>query len=118
MTAATIHTPPTRTPGKRAPRYLQIAAWSIPVMMIGQFAMLAIAPVLVVLLGALIDVRARYLRWWAVAVAAVYAVPLVIRFVRVDPAPSLSKDIHPGLLAAVVVVAAALLVRLYLGRRR
>jgi hypothetical protein len=103
---------------RRAPLYLQIAAWSVPVLLLGQFAMIALVPVLIVVIGGFTDPRSRYLRWWGAAVGAAYAIPLAIFTFRDDPAKSLSQDMHPIALAVVVAAAAALLVRLYVGARR
>jgi hypothetical protein len=114
MTTETI-TP--RTVNGRTPVYMHIAAWAIPVLLLGGFAMIALVPVLVVLIASCTDLRVRYLRWWAIAVATFYAVPLVIMNVRPDPAPSLTKDMHPALLVLAVAAAAALLLRMYLRRR-
>ena len=103
---------------RRAPLYIQIAAWAVPVLLLSGFAMIALLPVLVVLIGSCTDIRSRYLRWWAVAVAALFSIPFVILNVRPDPAPSLTQDMHPVFLVLIVAAAAALLVRLYVGRRR
>ena len=114
MTTELTSTP---TLSRRAPLYLHIAAWAIPVLLLGGFAMIALVPVLVVLIGGFTDPRSRYLRWWAAAVAALYSIPLAILNVRDDPAPSLTQDMHPVFLGLIVAAAAALLVRPYLGRR-
>lgn len=115
MTTSTTHAPVSL---RRAPLYLQIAGWTIPLLLLGGFAMVALVPVLIVLIGSFTDIRARYLRPWTAAVAALYSIPLVILNVRPDPAASLTKDMHPVLLILIVASAAALLVRLYIGSRR
>lgn len=102
----------------RAPLYMHIAAWAVPVLLLTGFAMIALVPVLVALIGSLTDVKARYLRWWAAAVAVLYAIPLTILNVRPDPARSLTQDMHPVFLALIVAASAALLIRLYIGARR
>lgn len=102
----------------RAPLYMHIAAWAVPVLLLTGFAMIALVTVLVALIGSLTDVKARYLRWWAVAVAVLYAIPLTILNVRPEPAPSLTQDMHPVFLALIVAASAALLIRLYVGARR
>ncbi|TBN57923.1 hypothetical protein EYE40_11235 [Glaciihabitans arcticus] len=114
MTTSTI----SRDTSVRAPLFIQIAAWAIPVLLLSGFAMIALLPVLVALIGSFTDQRARYLRWWTTAVAALYSIPLVILNVRPDPAGSLTKDMHPVFLVLIVVSAAALLARLYIGRRK
>jgi len=101
----------------RAPKSVLISLWTIPVLMIGQFALVAVVPVVLVLIGTLRDARIRPLRWWAVALAVAYATPLAIWVLRPDGAQSLSKDIHPVLLGLVVAVAFAYLIRLYTRKR-
>ena len=90
---------------RRTPRYFQISLWSIPVLVIGQFAMLAIIPVLIVLIGSLRDARLRALRPWSIALAGAYATPLVIWAIRPVGAPSLSKDMHPAFVVLIALVA-------------
>lgn len=112
---------PTPTPlaptSRRAPRYLQISLWAVPVLVIGQFSMLAIIPVALVLIGALRDSRVRPLRWWAGLLAATYATPLAIWLLRPDGAQSLSKDMHPVFVVLIVAVSMVLLVKLYRRKR-
>lgn len=102
----------------RVPRSVLVAAWAVPVLIVGQFAMLAVVPVAVVLIGTLRNAHLRALRGWAIALAAAYAVPLALWAIGPDRAPSLSKDMNPIVAALVVatsvVVAAAFHV---LGRR-
>ncbi|WP_433654391.1 hypothetical protein ACQPW1_27145 [Nocardia sp. CA-128927] len=97
-------TPRTDRGSYPAARSVAISAWAVPVLIVGQFAMVAVIPVTVVLVGTFRDVRLRRLRCWAGALAAAYAVPLGIWIFRPDRAPSLSKDMNP-LLAGLVVVA-------------
>lgn len=100
------------------PRSVMIAAWAVPLLVIGQFAMLAIVPVAVVVIGTLRDVRLRALRWWAAALGAAYLLPLALWAIGPDRAPSLSKDMHPLLAALLVAVAAAFVVAFHVVRRR
>lgn len=109
--AAAAGTPAVLT--RRYPRRFLIALMSIPVMVIGQFAMLAIIPVVLVLVWALRDTRLRALRSWSIALGVVYATPLVIWLVRPDGAQSLSKDMNPVFVALITVAAAAVLLRMY-----
>ncbi|MFC9433594.1 hypothetical protein [Nocardia sp. NPDC057030] len=104
--------------GYPAARSVILSAWAVPVLIIGQFAMVAVVPVAIALIGTLRDARLRALRWFAAALAATYAVPLAIWRLRPDPAPSLSKDIDPILAALVVVAAVVLAVAHHLLRRR
>ncbi|MFE9577551.1 hypothetical protein ACFYO1_14265 [Nocardia sp. NPDC006044] len=114
----------TRTPrhdradGYPAARSVLISAWAVPVLIIGQFAMVAVIPVVIALIGTLRDARLRPLRWLAAALAVAYAVPLAIWRLRSEPAQSLSKDISPFLAALVVVAAVVLAVAHHLLRRR
>ena len=119
MSTTTTTTTPTTdgTRRRRTPLYVHIAAWAVPVMVLGQFAMLAIVPVLVLLIASLASARVRALRWYTGLLAAVYATPLIIWAVRSDPAQSLSKDIHPVFVARIVAASAALLVKIYTRRR-
>jgi len=110
--------PSSITVGRRTPLYIHISAWAIPVMVVGQFAMLAIVPVAVVLIGTLVDARVRPLRWWAGLLAVAYATPIAVWILRPDGAPSLSKDIHPVFVGAIVVVSIVLLLKIYTRRRR
>jgi len=114
-TADSVTTPQSR---RRTPLYLHIAAWAIPVLVLGQFAMLAIIPVAMVLIGTLVDKRARPLRWWAGLVAALYATPLVIWLVREDGAQSLSRDMHPVFVGLIVAVSVVFLLKIYTRRKR
>jgi len=101
----------------RNPRYLLISLWSIPVLVIGQFAMLAIIPVLTVLIGSVRDARLRAVRPWSIVLSAAYATPLLIWVVRPDGAPSLSKDIHPAFVALISLTTAVALIRTYTRKR-
>lgn len=103
----------TLTTGRRTPRSVLISAWAVPVLVLGQFSMLAIVPVALVLVGTLRHPDLRSLRPYSAALAAIYATPLAIWILRPDGAPSLSKDMHPVFLVLIVAAAAALLVKLH-----
>ncbi|MFI6389730.1 hypothetical protein ACIBHY_31930 [Nonomuraea sp. NPDC050547] len=108
MTTATI---------RRTPLAVTISAWAVPIMVIGQFAMLAVIPVVIALVGALRSGHDRLVRWTAAAVAAAWTIPFVIWQARPDGAPSMSKDIHPGFVALIVVASAALILAIFRARR-
>lgn len=111
--------PQTRTRAARSvPLPVTVAAWAVPVMVIGQFAMVAVLPVVTVLIGAHRSVRGRAARLAATLLAAAYAAPLVIWLVRPDGAESLSKDMHPVFAGLIVAASAALLVTLRRVRSR
>ncbi|WP_198036842.1 hypothetical protein [Nocardia sp. BMG51109] len=84
---------------------VSISAWAVPVLVIGQFAMVAILPVAITLIGTLRDTRHTGLRWWAAALTVAYAIPLALWAIGPDRAPSLSKDMHPAFAVLIVAVA-------------
>lgn len=104
--------------GARTPRPVTVSAWAAPVMVVGGFALIAVVPVTVALVGSLLRVRDRAVRLAAAVLAAAYAIPLVVWLTRPDAAPSLSKDIHPAFVGVIVAVAAALVVAIHRPRRR
>ena len=109
----TTATPPAASRrATRTPRSVVVSAWAVPVMVLGGFALFSGVPVALVLVGALRDARARYLRWPAGLLAAAYATPLAIWLLRPDGAESLSKDIHPVFVVLIVVASAVLLWRI------
>jgi len=118
MTVAPAPATSPTAPSRRMPRTVIVSAWAVPVLVIGQFAMMAILPVALVLVLTLRDARLRALRWWAVALAAAYATPLLLWAVGPDRAPSLSKDVHPALGAVVVAAAVAYAIAFHVLRRR
>ena len=103
---------------RRTSRSVIISAWAVPVLVIGQFAMLAIVPVALVLSGVLRSTGLRSLRWWSVALAAVYATPLALWAIGPDRAPSLSKDMHPIFTGLISAAALGVIVAFYTVRRR
>ncbi|MET8051581.1 hypothetical protein ABZU75_28680 [Streptosporangium sp. NPDC005286] len=104
--------------GRRTPRAVTISSWAVPVMVLGQFALLAIVPVAIALVGALRHARDRTVRWAAALLAVTYAIPLVVWLTRPDAAPSLSKDIHPAFVGLIVAASAVLIVAILRDHRR
>ncbi|GEL99278.1 hypothetical protein [Cellulomonas terrae] len=104
---------PTLTTTRRTPRSVLVSAWAVPVLVLGQFSMLAIVPVALVLVGTWRRPALRSLRPYSAALAVIYATPLAIWILRPDGAPSLSKDMHPVFLVLIVAAAVALLVKLH-----
>ena len=94
-----------------------VAASTVPVLVLGEFAWLAGLPIALVLAGSFWDVRVRALRAPAVLLAVTYAVPYIIWKTRTDPAPSLSRDIDPLLTAAIVAASAVVIVTFWASRR-
>ncbi|MGW2219157.1 hypothetical protein ACWCSD_29585 [Nonomuraea sp. NPDC001684] len=113
----TTYQPSTR-PGRSTPVAVSVAAWAVSVMIVGQFALLAIVPVAVVLVGALRHSRDRLVRWAAVLVALAYAAPFAVWVARPGRAPSLSKDMHPAFAVLIVAACAALVAAIVRDGRR
>ncbi|MBA8829840.1 hypothetical protein, partial [Alpinimonas psychrophila] len=90
----------------RTPLFIHIAAWSVPVLLLGQFALVAVLPVAAIVIGSFASPRARALRWRAGLLAAVYAAPLALWIIRPDGAQSLSKDISPVSVGLIVAASA------------
>ncbi|MFF2846642.1 hypothetical protein ACFVT5_09940 [Streptomyces sp. NPDC058001] len=102
---------------RRIPLPLTISAWAVPIMVLAQFALVAIVPVVIALVTGLGRVRDRAVRLAASLLAVAFAIPLTVWLVRPDGAPSLSKDIHPAFVALIVAASAALLLTLRRARR-
>lgn len=109
--------PTTSTP-RRTPAYVHIAAWAVPTLVLGNFALLAVVPVAMIAIGSRVDARVRTLRWPAGLLASAYALPLALWILNPERAQSLSKDINPGLAALIVAASAVLLVTVYMRRTR
>lgn len=103
---------------RRAPRSVIVSAWAVPIMVAGQFAMLAIVPVALVLIGTLRDARLKALRRGAIALTAAYAIPLALWAIGPERAQSLSKDMHPVFAAIIVAVGVAFAVSFHVLRRK
>lgn len=103
---------------RRIARRLTISAWAVPVMVLGQFALLSGIPIGLLLSGALRKTNSRPLQWAAAFLTASYVTPLTIWLLRPNRARSLSKDIDPSFVALIVVASATVLVTLYTLRRR
>lgn len=97
----------------RARRRVLLATWSVPVLILAQFALLAAVPVALVL-AAVRRPDLRVLRPWAAGLGIAYAVPVAVWALDPDRAGSLSKEMSPALSAIVVLAAGALLVRLHI----
>ena len=118
MTTAKINIDiPEAKPRKAMPGYVLYSVWAVPVMVLGQFAMLAIVPVALVTIGTFRDDRVRPLRWWAALMAGLYLVPLALWRLNPDGAPSLSKDMHPVFAGLIVASAVVLLVKIHTRRK-
>jgi hypothetical protein len=109
-------THPART--RRTSLAVLVAAWAVPLFVLGQFALLAGIPLAVVLVGTVRDRRLRALRWWTAALTAAYAVPLGIWLIGPSTAPSLSKFLNPVATAVVVAIGVVAAIAHHVGRRR
>lgn len=105
-------------PDRRTPLSVTISSWAVPIMVVGQFALVAVVPVAIALVGALRRARDRAVRWAATLLAVTYAIPLGVWLTRPDGAQSLSKDMHPAFVGLIVAASAALLVTIHRARRR
>lgn len=92
--------------GHAHPRPLSvlISAWAVPLLVAGQFAMLAVVPVAVVVITTFRNPDLRAFRGWAAGLAAAYALPLALWAIGPDRAQSPSKDMHPAVAALLVAV--------------
>jgi hypothetical protein len=98
------------TPRRRTSR--AVAAWAVPALVLGQFALLAGLPIAVVLAGSL---RERRLRWWAGGLTALYVALLAGWLLGPSSAPSLSKFLSP--VAMALFAAAGVAVAVAVSRR-
>ncbi len=112
-------TPPRPRPRvRRAHPAIVISAWSIPILILGQFALLAAVPVVVAVVAVMRDTRSRALRWWVMAVAISYVAALVLWILRPERAQSLGKDMNPALASIIVAAAVALIARMLASAKR
>ncbi len=100
------------------PRKVLISAWTIPLMVIGQFSFLAIIPVTIVVTTVTRRFRSGALRNWSLALGAAFTAPLAIWAFRPDRARSLSKDMNPSFSALIVATAGGVIVAAHRHRRR
>lgn len=107
-----------RARGERVPRKVVVSAYAVPILVATAFSFVAAVPVLVLLISTLRSVRDRMLRWLAVLLSAVYAVPWAIWALRPDPADSLSKDMSPLLTVAIVAIGVVFVVAVHVVPRR
>lgn len=94
-----------------------ISAWAVPALVATGFAMIAVLPTTILTIATFRDARLRALRWWAVAVAVVYGSGLALWALSADPAPSLTKSLHPVHAGLIIAAGIAYAVRYHLARR-
>ena len=95
-----------------------VAAWAVPVMVIGEFGLLSGIPIAVVLVASLRDRRSTALRWWAGALALAYATPLTMWLAGPSQAPSLSKYMDSTTTAVLAAAGVATAIAHQVVRRR
>lgn len=117
MSTSPVTAPTSARRLRRTPLSFVISAWAAPLLVVGDFAMVAVVPVTIVLVGALRDPRVRALRWPAAGLAAVYATPLALFLINPNRPGSLSKDIDPVFVGLIVAASAAVLITLYARKR-
>lgn len=93
-----------------------IAAWTVPFLVLGGFALISGLPIAVVLIGTLLDPRLRVLRWWSGALVAAYAVPLAFWQLGPSDAPSLTQYMSPAVTALLVATGVAVAHHILRGR--
>ncbi|MCX4672927.1 hypothetical protein OG453_40885 [Streptomyces sp. NBC_01381] len=79
--ATTVESRPTRAV-RRVPLPVTVSAWAVPVMVVGQFALVAGVPVVIAVAGALRRVPDRAVRRAATPVAVAFAIPLAVWLTR------------------------------------
>ncbi|WP_433803287.1 hypothetical protein [Actinomycetospora sp. CA-084318] len=117
MSAPTHAAAPSSRPAPRLPRLVVVSAGLAALMVVGGFAMLAIVPVALTLIGTLQEARLRALRWWAAGLAAAYAVPFALYVLDPDRPASLTKAMHPGFVVLIAVAAVAVIIAAVVQRR-
>jgi len=106
-----------RGPGRTSLSVL-IAAWAVPALVLGGFALISGIPIAIALIGTLRDRRLHALRWWTGALAAVYVVPLALWLLGPSNAPSLTQFLSPVATAFFVAAGAVVAVAHHVVRRR
>ncbi|NKE55961.1 hypothetical protein FXN61_03610 [Lentzea sp. PSKA42] len=95
-----------------------VAAWAVPVLVIGKFGLISGIPIAVVLIASLRDHRSRALRWWTGALTLAYATPLTLWLTGPSEAPSLSKYMSPAMTAFLAATGVAVAIAHQVVRRR
>jgi len=99
----------------RARRAVLISAAAVPVLILGQFAMLAIVPVAIAVIA---GARMKGVRLFTWMLGALYVTPLIIWALRENPARSLSRDIDPIFAALIIAGAIAVLIAIVRSNRK
>jgi hypothetical protein len=104
-------------PTRRPSRTTVIAAVAAPLLVAGQFAMVAVLPVTVALVSAFAMRESRATRFWAIVLGAAYAVPFLRYLTDPDRPRSLSASLDLYSTTAILAAGVALLVTLYRAHR-
>lgn len=83
----------------RASLPVLVAAWSVPALVLGQFALLSGIPLIALLASSLRKSQPPALRWWSAGLAAVYLGVLALWVLSPETAPSLSQSMNPAVTA-------------------
>ncbi|MGW7534637.1 hypothetical protein [Amycolatopsis sp. NPDC054798] len=83
----------------RASLPVLLTAWSVPVLVLGQFALLSGIPLIALVVSSLRRSQPPALRWWSAGLAAVYLGVLALWALSPESAPSLSKSMNPAVTA-------------------
>lgn len=97
-------------------RRVVLAGAAVPVLVAGQFALMAVIPIAMASVTTWRYADLRRLRPWTATLAALYALALAMWAVGPDRAESLSKDIDPLVAIAISIAGLALAARSYLLR--
>ncbi|MGB3443476.1 MAG: hypothetical protein WBA97_32470 [Actinophytocola sp.] len=103
---------------RTVPRHVVHSAWAVPVLVVGQFAFLAVIPVTLIAVGTLRKVKNRTLRLLAGLLTATYAVPFLWWAANPDRAASLSKDMSPVFASLIVASSVIFVLQVIRSRRR
>lgn len=107
----TTSTPPRARATGAVPRAVFHSAWILPVLVVGQFALVGVVPATLIAVGALRRIKDRTLRRLALLVTASYAAPLLVWALDPARARSLSRDIDPAFVVLIVAFSAAFLIQ-------
>lgn len=116
--AATSDSISTVSDAGRTARSVIVSAWAVPIMVLGQFAFLAVIPVAIMVTKTFQGTKSRASRWRVGTLGALYAIPFLLWALNPNRAESLSKDIHPVFVGLIVAISAAVLLKIHTRRKR
>ncbi|MFD2466518.1 hypothetical protein [Amycolatopsis silviterrae] len=89
-------------PAPRVSLPILVTAWSVPALVLGQFALISGIPLAALLISSLRNSQPPALRWWSAGLTAVYLGVLALWLSNPESAPSLSKSMNPAVTAVFV----------------